>query len=232
MKLEKILEKLSRSELSNLAIGLEGSGEIEERNKLKIIGYINDALLQIHSRFILRERSVIIELMDHVTNYHLLPSYAKSSNDSKPTYRYIRDSECEPFIGDVLKILSVWNSNGMQMVLNDSENPFSLFTPQPDTLQVPQPKQGMALAISYQANHPEVTDDPDMEVDVPVFLISPLTNYVAHLVFEHMNGQEHLAKSQNHLAIYERLCEQIEEKDLVNSSVSTTLTKFQIRGFA
>lgn len=231
MKLGKIFEKLSRGELSNLSIGSEGSGEIQEKHHEKVIGYINESLMKLHSRFILREKSLFVELLDHVTNYHLLPSYAQTSKDSRVPYRYIRDSEREPFVGDVLKILRVWDSTGCELVLNDREYPYSLYTPQPDTLQVPYPQKGMTLAVTYQANHPEVINNPEQEIDIPVFLVPALTNYVAHLVFEHMNGQEHLGKSANHLAKFEQECVAVEEKDLVNSSVSTTLTKFQKRGF-
>ncbi len=232
MKIIELFRRLSYGELSNLAIGSEGSGEIQEDQHRKIIGYVNEALLRLHSRFVLRENDLIIETQEHITNYRFTKAYAKS-NLSPPagTVQYIMD-QGDPFEEDLIKILNVHSIGRAMLPLNDVELPYSLFTPQPNLLQVPRPVQGQPLFIVYQARHPIITaDDLEYDIDVPYVLEGALTSYVASLVFSHMNGQENSAKSLEYMSRYEMICDEIEEKDLVNSSVVSTQTKFDKRGF-
>ena len=46
-----------------------------------------------------------------------------------------------------------------------------------------------------------------------------------------MNTQESTAKSQEHLATYEAICAEAIDRDLVNTSISSTNTSFEKRGF-
>ena len=107
----------------------------------------------------------------------------------------------------------------------------SLFTPQPNVLQVPNPVQGQILNVVYQARHPELKyDDLEACIEVPFVLEGALSAYIAHRVFHHMNGAENSQKSAEYLTLYESICTDVTEKDLVNSSTSTG-RKFYDRGF-
>lgn len=236
--LSELYADLSFEELSNLALSVEGGGTIKEDSRNKIVGYLNDGLLRLYSRFVLKEADVIIQLYSHITNYHLLRKYALSQQEPEAEgYFYIRDLIGEPFEEDVIKILEVRSSHGFKYQLNDLNCHTSLFTPQANVLQVPEPISGSQLSIVYQAKHKKLTidDADDIEngttIEVPDVLYGALKAWIAYKVFSHMNTQESTAKAQEHLANYESICMDAIEHDLVNSSVASTNTKFEQRGF-
>ncbi|MEO5499009.1 MAG: hypothetical protein ABIR46_00750 [Candidatus Saccharimonadales bacterium] len=235
MNLNGMFRELALGELSNLALS-EGGTIIAEKRP-QIVNYINEGLLALYSKFVLKEIDMLIEMREALTNYHLLRRYAVSQySDENPPDRwnlpYIIDNVGEPFQEDVIKILSVYNSFGMKIPLNDIENPLSVFSPQSTVLQVPYPIAGQALSLEYQARH-KILDhcNCDEEIYLPDVLHSALRAHVASKVFMHMNTQENTAKGQEHMIIYDIICNDVVEKDLVNTSSSTTNVKFDKRGW-
>lgn len=233
MRIRELFRLLSYGELSNLDLSGEGSGTIKEERQPQLINYINEGLLKLHSRFPLIQKVLIVELQSSISMYPLRYEYAESTG-SDVDYPFIKDI-AHPFKGDVIKILEVHSSSGNELPLNDKGNPHSLFTPQPDVLQVPYPTAGASLSVMYQARHETLSstskDFLQQKIDLPFFLESALQNYVAHKVFGHMNGQENTAKSQEFLMLYENSCKEIEQKDLTNESFGTTQHKLEMRGF-
>lgn len=231
MKLEELLSRLSYAELSNLSIGNEGRGSIKEEDIPKLVAHVNDGLVRIYSRFVLSTKQLLIEQVRHITNYHLIPKYAESTGANVP-WPYIKDLPDEPFKGDVIRILEVHDSMGREYVLNDKDDPNSLFTPAPQLLQVPTPKAGQSLAVLYQARHDYLeNDDLEQEIFIPFVLEGALQAFVAYKVFSHMNGQENQIKSQEHLSTYDGICSDVEERDLVNATFATSHHKLEERGF-
>lgn len=230
MKLKELFSRLSYGELSNLAIGMEGAGDIRQEDKMKILSHVNDALLALYSRFILSSKYLLVEQVEHITNYHLIPKYAESQ--SCVDYPYIKDMVGDAFTGDLIRILEVHGNNGCEYVLNDKDDCQSLFTPSPQMLQVPNPVTGMPMHIMYQARHDPIKEVlPDAYIDIPFVLESALQAYVAHKIFSHMNGQDNMVKSQEHLTTYENRCIEIEAKDLVSTTFATSFHKLHQRGF-
>lgn len=233
MLVSKLLENLSYGELSNLSLSGEGSGEILEAKRPKIIKYANDGLLRLFSRFVLDYNELLLEQQSFITDYRLTRNHS-SSNTERPVdaVPYILDTAAQPFREDIIKIIDAYGVGGHQYPLNDSEKPNSLFTPQPTTLQVPYPVQGALLSVIYQAKHVELApDDLTAEIDLPEVLHEALSAYIAYKVFSHMNGQENAVKAAEHLANYESICGSVIENDLVNSSRSTTNERFQRGGW-
>lgn len=234
MEISALFRRLSYGELSNLSIAEEG-GTLAERKHPQIIQYANEGLLELYSRFVLKERSLVLELSSHVLNYHLMKEYAESSNSSEVRHRYIKDCAEQPFKNDVIRILEVWDEDGCRLPLNDKDNPESLFTPQPTMLQVNKPEDGVQLAVVYQARHRVLSDNADRLLDqkitLPFSLEGALQNFIAHKVYSHMNGQENIVKGQEYLAAYEAICLGVEQRDLVSQSHHTSHTKLEQRGF-
>jgi hypothetical protein len=234
MKVSELFRKLSLGELSNLSMSQDGSGQIQESKHAQLIGYANDGLLWLYTRFILSEKDLLIEQVGHITNYHMKRQFAESAG-SDEEYPYIKDLPDEPFEEDVIKILEVRDITGYAYPINDAELSNSLFTPKPDTLQVPNPRHGSPLSIVYQARHPKLFDEGDghldQDVELPFFLESALTNFIAYKVYSHMNGAENQAKSQEFMQTYEAICTNVEAKDTANQTTSTSHTKLEQRGF-
>ena len=231
MKLKDLLSRLSFAELSNLSIGNEGQGIIKQEDIPKLVAHVNDGLVRIYSRFVLCTKQLLIEQVQHITNYHLTIKYAESTKADVP-WPYIKDAPGNLFTGDVIRILEVHDVMGWEYVLNDKDDPTSLFTPAPQLLQVPNPKAGKYLAVLYQARHDYIeNDDLEQEIVIPFVLEGALQAFVAYKVFSHMNGQENQVKSQEHLNTYDGICTDVEERDLVNATFATSHHKLENRGF-
>jgi hypothetical protein len=234
MNLNELYRRLSYGELSNLSISSEGSGSIVSGKRPTVVLLANEALRELSKRFVLREKTLLIEQIEGLTTYRLEPMYsvqnAEISNVDQP---YIVDSEDEPFNDPVLKIIQVYDHWGREMPLNDRDNFWSLFTPQNNILQVPNPQAGLPLSVNYQTFiKPILGTDLEETIDIPVVLEKALTSYIAGHILGNMNTQESNAKSQEHLLRFEAICAEAEDKDLLSISSSNTNTKFEKRGWA
>lgn len=230
MYVTDLYEELSYGELSSLAMAVEGAGTIQEEKRPQIIRFANDALVLLYTRFVLKQSDLLIEQYEHITNYHLIERFTESNGAEEEPYLYIKDLAGEPFKADVAKILKVFNIHGTELPLNDANARNSLFTPQNNVLQVPEPKAGKPLNVLYQAFHPKLKEDDD-EIVLPVALHNAFRSYIAYKVFSAIGTQESTAKAQEHLGNYEAQCGLATDKDLVNTSVSETNTRFEKRGW-
>jgi len=232
MNVRELYRLLSYGELSNLAISGEGSGNIIESKRPLIIVHLNKALEALFSRFNLREKTLMIELVDGVTNYRLHPMYAWTNKDvANVDHSYIVDNPDDPFTGDLIKVLSAFNEWG-EIPLNEEHDIRSVFTPQVDILQVTNPIQGRTIALTYQAFHDPVLDDSlTYEIDIPKVLNRAVTAYIAHCVYSGMNTQEAKATAQEHMNMFEGVCLEVEEKNLLGIGSTTSVTKFERSGF-
>lgn len=234
MKMSELFRRLAYGELTNLSMN-QGDGTLAVEKHPQMVQHANEALLRLFSRFVLKEKSLILVQTSHVINYHLKKQYAVSSDSADVKHRYILDCAEEPFSEDVIRILEVVDEKGCKKVLNDVENCESLFTPKPDTLQIPTPVDDVKLALIYQARHQKLDDRPgeilDQEIDLPFFLEAALQNYIGYKTYSNMNGQENIVKGQENLAAYEAICVDVEQRDLVNQSFHTSHHKLEQRGF-
>lgn len=235
MKISELFRRLSYGELSNLSISDSGSGEINVKKVPQVIQYTNDGLSALYGRFVLSEKELIVEQVDHVTQYRMLLKHTESVG-AQGEHHYIKD-ELEPFKDDMIRIVQVYDENGRKYPLNDEQNPDSLFLPKPDTVQVPSPAAGVIMSVVYQAKPPKLVDASDddnvldQEFEIPHVLENALIQYIAHKVFFHIGGQENVVKSQGYLSTYEANCLDVEQRDLVNQSFHTSHSKLEQRGF-
>lgn len=233
MKTDDLFRRLSFGELSNLSLADSGSGTIVADKQPALIHHINDGLLKLYSRFVLKERELHLVQVAHITQYHLRRKFAETSGAKIP-YAYIKDLPGDPFTEDVIRILEV-HSEGGRHSLNDADDKDSFYTPQPDTLQIPEPLAGRPLLVKYQARHVELDDRPDeimgQDIEIPFSLECALQYFVGYKVFSNMNGPENIVKGQEYLAAYEAACVDVEQRDLVNQSFHTSHLKLETRGF-
>jgi len=235
MNLEELFEKLSYGVLSNLSISGEGSGVIPEKGQRKLTLYTNEALKRIYSRFVLKEQEVTIETYEYITNYHLVPrfavNYVPSSEEDNEPIRYIMDLPEERFHGDVIRILSVRNNLEEQLPLNNEDHPLSVFIPQANVLQVPNPVSERMLAVTYQALHPTLTGDLDQRIELHPSFEEALIAYIAYKTYSHMNTQDATAKSQEHYQLFEGICKEVEDRNTASTSTTTSNTRFERNGW-
>ena len=233
MLLEDLYQRLSYGELNNLALSGDGSGTIVEEARPRVILYANEALIRLYSTFVLRTDSVVIQLEGHITMYHLLPRFCYSQrNISTEPYLYIADLDDEPYENDLIKILTVFDGDGCELPLNDSENSRSVFTPQAQVLQVPWAESDKHLSLLYQAKHAVLPDgDPHAIIELPEVLHGALTAFIAYKVYSHMNTAEASNKAAEHMSVFASICEDALTKDLVSTSILPSNTRFHKRGW-
>lgn len=236
MKVPVLLKSLARGELSNLFMGQDG--EIVEEKVPKVIQTINDGLLRFYTKFLLKERSLIIEMRENITNYHLLLKFCYSNYDpgNLPTgwdAPYILDTPTEPFLEDVIKVLAVFNYAGLKLPLNDINNRESVFTPQPLIIQYPYPVSGRMFSVEYQAKHKPIPESEyeDIDVDLPEFLMPALRYFVASEIYSQMNTQENIMKGQEYLGKFNQACQDAIDMGLINDVASTTNNRFEQNGW-
>ena len=233
MNIEDLYRNLSYGELSNLFLSGEGSGTIIESQRPKIILYANDALTRLHTRFPLRTKDLLVEMYAHITNYHLLPRFARNTVPQEEPIQYILDLPLEKFEDEVSCVEEVYDSYGCKLPLNDAADCNSLYTPQAKVLQVPNPIAGTALNVVYRTLHSTlVADRLDQPIRLPESLHAALTAYIAYKVYSHINTAEATAKAQEHLAFYESVCNEATQFDVVAATVSNTNVRFDQRGWA
>lgn len=231
MDIDEFIENISLGELSNLYIGLEGQVELHPQNRKKLLNYMNQGLKAISSRFPILKKELIIRGQDHIALYHLRPEYSMSCGTAK--VRYIDDRHCDPYKGDLIKILSVYNEIGMEFPLNDLSKNESLFTPSWDTLQITHAVLNQGYSVIYQALYPKMEDIEGgcRTFHLPPLLEEALVNFVAGKVYSHMNGQENKATSQEFMGVFEQKCAETAEFDLAATSAVSTNHKSSERGF-
>ena len=234
LTLSQLLGQLSYGPLSNLSLSGEGDGVVDAARLPALVDAINDGLLALYGRFTLKEQCALIELQDHITQYHLRPEFAHTNKESTQPYRYILDSDQEPFLNDVLRITAVHDHTGRHLVLNNPEIPLSLRTPQHKTLYVPSPTYGTVLAVTYQARHVPLTiDDSDSQyVELPDVLVPALRHHVCSTLLDAMGTQESMGRGQNHMMAYENQCQEIQAVDLLSTSQAGESDHFSRGGWA
>lgn len=234
MFLSELLTRLAQGELSNLSMSVDG--EISEPNVPKVVSYVNEALLRLHSRFVLREDDVLVEMIDGVATYELKAQYAQSyEGEIEVPHRYIMDLGPKKFADDVVRITGAFDSLGNELELNNKLAPAGLFTPRPKVLQVPVPIPGQALSVQYQAKHPLLSgsspEDLEAEIELPEVLVGGLTAYVGFMAFNFLGGAENMARASTFMDLYNNICLELEEKDGMGTETRTYSEVFEMRGF-
>lgn len=233
LKLNTLFEQLAYGELSQHRIGKEGL--IDPSDYPNLISHINHGLTKLHSKFPLQHKELLLLQFKHITRYKLDTKYSISSNDSSVDYKYILDTDDEPFMDDVIRIESIYDSQGCNVPLNDEYAKNSWFTPNPDTIQIPYPVDGNLASIIYRANHVKIpldTVDPEnVDIEIPSVLEGALAAHVASRVYVSLGNATSAQLSAYYRAIYTDEVSQVERFNLLQSSEGSTDIKFIMGGW-
>lgn len=235
MLLGEVLEQLFYGELSQTAIG-KGSA-LSATHYPKLINHINLGILALYKRFTLLQKEVIIQLYDHITDYYLDYDYAETNTASIETYKYIMDTEYDPFNQTkILKIRGVFTELGVEYTLNpvyvdpnfDTYSALIAYTPSQTTLQIPYPCNDNAIAVICQAapiNIPTNTTVLTTKVNLPEVLLDPLLAFVAERYFIVMAADN--KENVIYPSKFEKLCKQIDTNDLVTVDTISGSNRFR-----
>lgn len=213
MKVEDIFNDLVYGELSAHAVAM--NGQIEDKDKPKMIAHLNMALTALYSRFPLLTKQLVVLQKSFITEYKLHSRYAQSNTASTEKVKYIYDDKDDPFKDDLLRIDCVYDEMGDQLLLNSDSTCKVAATPAQDTLEVPNPIDTNALFVIYRAKHP-IVDLTTTDIELPEQLRPALLSYIASRVYAGGTAVEHATISATLMQKYELFCMQQEEYGMVN----------------
>lgn len=231
MTLQDIFDQLKYGELSQISVGGNDQGVVDENNWGPLISHINLGLTALYKRFFLKEGRMTIKLLPNKSRYLLHSDYSVLSVRRPSDPKYILDTADDRFQDDILKVEEVMTDAGFTLFLNNAASPYSVFTPTAYSLRVPwaivNQENGLpdelktaTLDIVYRANHPNITVplgyfDPDLvEIELPASHLEPLLFYVASRVNNPMGMSEEFHAGNSWYARYEQSCLELEGKGL------------------
>lgn len=239
MKTLDFVKQLARGALRNTSLAdLRNDIGNHQDEFAQVCTMIDEALLRLYSRFVLKEKHLVLEMQPGVTFYHLKSMYSVTgANPILVPHPYIMDLPNEPFLEDVVKVLSVFDSKGIQRPLNDHSKPYGIFTPQADVIQNMYPQTLEALGVAYQARplstlqKDSVGWREDTEFYLPDCLLPALSAYVAYTYHQGVGTSEAVSTAMIQIKMYDEICREVERMDLVNQSLSCTNTRFNQNGW-
>lgn len=205
MNLTDVFTQLAYGELSQMALGANNDGEINESNYKPIIAHINLGLTALYTRFHLKEARLAVTLQSLATSY--------------------------PLVGNILKVTEIYDYLGTPFSLNDKADPLSILTPSAKLLTVPLSVvtafEGTSLDVVYRANHFKIrleTYEPDtIELELPDSHLEALLLFIASRINNPIGMGQEFNAGNNYAAKYERACVMLETMGLqVNQGEQNT----------
>lgn len=226
MTLGDVFRLLETGELSKILIGNADDGGIYPYHTEQVVGYIQLALSDLHTKFTLRTNEAVIQQEDNITIYHLRRKYASTNDESTEEVKYIKDSESYPFEEDVLQIFELWDEDGCPIPLNNPAEANSAFTPSFDTVQFCGVSSENAVSVVYRADHrplqiPDGGDPDDVDVTIPSSLLPALLLYVGYRAHTSVGSPEGIQQGLDLLQKYEMTCNQVEILGVINRDKDT-----------
>jgi len=238
MFLNEVFDQFTYGELSQISIGGQPAGVINENNYDRILPQVNLGLSTLYKRFDLKENSLVIDLVDLQYVYRLHSDYSVHNTKLASVTKYIQDTAAARFKNDIIKIKSIWTVpsdptllDPVQLSINDASDDYTVKTlsmttlelPKdlvdqsvelPDSLRVPQ------LKVIYQADHPKLVTklgilDPERtEVELPMTHLEALCLFVASRAHNPVGMTNEFHTGNNYAAKFEAECQRLENLSL------------------
>lgn len=213
MLLSEFFDQLSYGELSQYGIGTDDAGKIAAKDYPRIISYINTGLTRIHTKLPLRMSSVRLNTTSSKMRYELRSSAS-----------WVEDIE-EPFQDNILVISEIIDSNGDSLTLNDDMSD-STITVAGRAVTFEQPTDD-SFTVKFQGNHAALPvsqriDPTTIEIDVPDFIIEPLSVFVASKVLGNGGNAESIQEGQMKLQEFGLLIQELIDTGMVRTPTPTT----------
>lgn len=206
MKLQEIFDQLGYGEFSQVSIGGQAAGVINEVNHKTVLGHLDLGLTALYTRFNLKERKLTIPLQPDADTYSLQ-------------------------VKDIIKIEKITTDAGVEVSLNLEGDPLSCFTPSLNSLRVPkilldqddalpEDLKTDGLTIWYRANHPKLSTAfglmlPEMkEVELPMSHLQALLYFVASRVYNPIGVGQEFNAGNTWYGKYEGECQRLEATNI------------------
>lgn len=246
MKLSDVFDALAYGELSALHMAQDGEISPEHVNRLLI--HINHGLLDLHKRFMLKRKYLTVQTQADKSRYVLDAKYTHSEG-SQLDLPYIMD-EGDPFKNDLIEVIRVTDSKGVDYSLDGRHKGVAVKTPQGgetpsvvlsayNILRFTSDVGEQDFLIEYQAGHEHIPrvvnfdtfDASKVDIDLPMTHLEALSFYVAARVITPLaNNLGNPNEGMNYASMYEAACQELGMQGL---DVSSTVDggRFSRSGF-
>lgn len=203
MYLAHVLNSLKYGEFSKLSIGGQDQGVINQANYSELATHINNGLIALFTRFLLKESVQELALISGVYTYSI----------AKPNF---------------IKVQRIYGDTDHEFVLNNLGDRYSILNETVSVINVPRavvdkpdslPKDLLTdtLRIVYRAKPTPLDTDSagffdaeDLELELPDSYLDALLYYVASRVSNGFEGNHVFHAGNNYAAKYEAACKQLE----------------------
>lgn len=217
MNLKDIINQLASGELVQLNIsGIDPDTPetdmedilISDEYLPRVLNSIQLGLIALYTKFRLKEKCTTITLVPDQYTYILT----------------------EP---DLLKIETIYDAEGNELLLNLKHSTNSIRTPNYNTIIVPEGAITLSLTVNYRAKHPKVNEvgvDMFSEIELPDVYMEPLLYFVASRIFNPIGVSNELHEGNNYLSKYNNKCAELESYNMQIDSIGME-NKFTDRGW-
>lgn len=226
IKMQEVIDLLTDCELGNLVYVDADTKKINQDTLPKLIRSINNGVLDLHKRFMLKEGSITIDLDPAIHRYYLRAMYQLDNGKPKAgLVQYIRAGDDKLSPQAILKVERVLDHNGVELEINEIGSHYGVMTPAVDILQVPDKVlveckvPYLELKFRMAPKKPVVCLD-DMEewccldVDIPYTHLQALIWYVASRSHTSIGFAENTTnESNNYSNKYEMECANLDSQN-------------------
>lgn len=194
MKLFEFFQNIALGDLYGTNFVETGTYEILPKHLPRVIQSLNQGLDYLYTIFALKQSEVVIELKQGISRYYLDSLYARSNKESG--LKYIMDTEYNPFLDDVIQIQSIFNEEGLELLINDSVSYSGVHTPEYNCIQISDGtlENAKFLTVLYKAKHPRIPlNEPlssKLTLQIPASFEGALQAYVASNLMTNTVGED------------------------------------------
>lgn len=189
---------LNQTELKQLSVKTDNTA---------VLGYLNEAVLELHKRFNLWQDEAVITIDTGVL------SYALDGVDSNVTID-LSDKQ-------LILITDAYDYDGCQMSINDEDDEYGVVTPKYNIVEYPDDyydeadiTTGQEFSILFRASPIDMTDVGDT-IDLPPTLFSAMYFYVGFRAHVSQKGTENL-ENNTHYKRFLAECNRVEALGLIS----------------
>lgn len=201
MLLTTILDQARNGELKSLST--------KDKTDEVVIGYVNSAIAALYTRFSIKTEEALVTLRTNKTIYSLDATDGDVLVNGSPIPA-----------DDVLGIISAFDELGSSLPINDPNQPYGIYTPSYNAVQIPYSVDGAYISIIYRQNPTLLVaeDIVDAEgalnvlttnVEIPMQLLEPLLHFIGYRAHGSVDGM--IEKENNtHYMRFKGACAEVE----------------------
>jgi hypothetical protein len=181
---------------------------------MRVFRNVELGLTELHKRFLLRERTLIIEVTAGKQTYVLDPRYSASNTSSRETNKYIQDVG-DVFKGGLFKVERVYDADDVELPLDDHNEESSVRTSSFNTLLLPDDYSSTVLKVVCRTDHEPIKSymvegvAQQIEISLPGTHLLALLLFVASRLLNPVGMSDTFHEGNNYAAKFEAECERL-----------------------